>query len=343
MMSRFGPFRLLAAFAVLVVLGSTPDACAAEKKKLLVITQSAGFRHGPVTLKEGESLTLVGRTLEEIGEKSGLFEVEESQKSDAVITAENLRRFDAILFYTTGILPLSDEQKEALLNFVKSGKGFIGVHSATDTFKQFPGYYEMINGSFAGHPWGAGTMVTITNHEKSHPTVAMFDDEFKFKDEIYQYSNYDPMAVRVLLSLKMAKNQTKRPYHVPVCWVRDYGKGRLFYTNLGHNKETWVNPKFREHLLQGFRWATGMEKKGRGDSNPVVQAVEHVQGFVATVGPEVGGNVEALMAAVARLPMENPLHLRHLAEHVDEFKSLYDKKGSAERKEALEEILGEIE
>jgi type 1 glutamine amidotransferase len=190
--------------------------------------------------------------LKQWGQESGLFDTVESQESGKVITPENLKNFDAILFYTTLDLPLDTEQKAALLDFVKNGKAFIGVHSATDTFHNWSGYYEMINGTFDGHPWGAGTTVTVTNHEPTHPCVKMFDSEFPFKDEIYQYKNYNPNSVRVLLSLDMAKTKPQMPYHVPICWVREYGSGRLFYTNLGHNDGTWANPKFREAHSRRF-------------------------------------------------------------------------------------------
>src|SRR5207253_791406 len=142
----------------------------------------------------------------------------------------------------------------AMMEWLKAGKAFGGVHSATDTLKGNKTYVEMINGNFDGHPWGSGTTVTITNHEPAHPAVKMFDPEFQFKDEIYQYNSYDPKAVRVLLSLNMEKCNPKRPWMVPISWVREVGQGRLFYTNLGHNEQTWTTPKFQEHLLMGIRW-----------------------------------------------------------------------------------------
>jgi len=103
------------------------------KKRLLVITESKGYRHGCVT-RQGDQLSLVEKTFIELGNKSGMFEAVCSQDSRKDITAENLKNFDAVWFYTTGELPLSDVQKSDLLAFVRSGKGFGGSHSATDTF-----------------------------------------------------------------------------------------------------------------------------------------------------------------------------------------------------------------
>jgi hypothetical protein len=146
----------------------------------------------------------------------------------------------------------------------------VGIHSATDTGANFKPYYSLINGSFAGHPWGSGTEVTFTNHEITHPVVAMWPAEFGFKEEIYQYKNYDMTSVRVLLSLNMEKTALKQPRLVPVSWVRDYEKGRLFYTNLGHNESTWKNPVYQQHILAGIKWAAKLID-GPSKPNPELQ------------------------------------------------------------------------
>ena len=136
---------LLAALALFSV--------AADKKKLLVITESKGFRHGCVTRK-GDDLCLVEKTLIELGEKTGAFEATCSQDSRKEITAENLAKYDAVFFYTTGEIDMDDDQKASLLSFIREdGKGFLGTHSATDTFYQWPAYGELIGGWFDQHPW----------------------------------------------------------------------------------------------------------------------------------------------------------------------------------------------
>jgi len=274
--------RIALALAAVLSLGFDADAAA---RKMLVITQSRGFVHNPVRRPAPDQLCLVEQTLHELGTKTGLFTTVNSQNAIEALTSENLARFDAVFFYTTGILLPSGTPREALTDFVKSGKAFLGTHSATDTFhgsgkEAFMDYVQMINGSFNGHPWGAGTTCTFANHEPSHPVVAMFGPEFQWKDEIYQYNNYDGKAVRVLFSLDMAKTNPKRPYLVPVCWVREFGSGRLFYTNLGHNDATWKEPKFHEHLLAGFKWAT-RQLDGPAAPNPAVQQAHNDHSIVA--------------------------------------------------------------
>ena len=140
--------------------------------------------------------------------------------------AETLRDFDGMIFLsTTGELPVPD--LAAFLEWIKSGKSFIGFHAATDTFKSSDAYCEMIGGHFAGHPWGSGGEHGFVVHEPKHRVAAMFPERFRWKDEIYQYDlRYKPENLRVLVSLDMQSSNPKEPWHVPVSWVRHYGKGR---------------------------------------------------------------------------------------------------------------------
>ena len=288
-MNTFRSLPLVTAALAALVFTATAEAAA---KKILVITQSKGFQHGVVKRPAPDQLCLVEQQVKELGEKSGIFTADFSQDAIAVLTKANLAKYDALFFYTTGSLLPAGEPREALLDFVKQGKGFIGTHSATDTFKDFKGYTSFINGSFAGHPWGSGTAATFVNHEPSHPTVAMLGKEFTWKDEIYQYNDYDQKSVRVLYSLDMAKTNPKRPYLVPVCWVREYGTGRLFYTNLGHNDATWKDAKFHEHLLAGIKWATKLID-GPATPNPEVQQTQHNLSIVAYAASLAGKDAAA--------------------------------------------------
>ena len=172
------------------------------KKKLLVITESKGYRHGCVTRK-GNELSLVEKTLIELGEKSGAYEATCSQESRKEITAENLAKYDAVFFYTTGELPLSDTQKADLLQFIRSGKGFAGAHSATDTFYKWPEYGELIGGYFDGHPWHQ--LITVLVEDRKHPATRHLPPSFTITDEIYQFrAPYSRDKLHVLMRLDMA-------------------------------------------------------------------------------------------------------------------------------------------
>lgn len=136
---------LLGLGAVLLLAGLTGTASAADekkpattKKKLLVITQSKGFVHDVVKRPKPDELCLVEQILTEIGKNSGDFEAACSQDAHKEITAENLKQFDAVFFYTTGELDLSETQKTDLLDFVRSGKGFAGSHCTPTPFTNGP-------------------------------------------------------------------------------------------------------------------------------------------------------------------------------------------------------------
>ena len=262
-----------------------------KKVKVLYLTQSVGFRHAPVTRKSPDELASSEKAFIDYGKSSGLFDVEPTQDAK-VITPEKLKEIDVLAFYTTGALPISAENWKAVQDWVASGKGgFIGIHSATDTQWDYAGegmnYTKFINGQFAGHPWNQGSKIVVATHEVSHPTVKMWGESAPFSDEIYQYRNYDPGAVRVLQSLDFAGTEIKKPYHVPITWVRQVGKGRLFYTNLGHTPKTWEDPRFREQLVEAVKWVTH-QTDGPAEPNPGDQALWTIHSFVA-FGPDGKG------------------------------------------------------
>lgn len=238
-----------------------------KKVKMLMLTQSVGFKHGSVNRAEGQELSPAEIAVTQLAQQSGLFDVHCTQDAAADFTKENLKNYDLVFFYTTGKLPIKDADLDYFFKewLPAKGHGFIGAHSATDTYGDYQPYWDMIGGTFDGHPWGSGTTVTITVHEPQHPAVAMWGPEFQIRDEIYQYKNWQPEKVRVLMSLNMEKCEPKGDRHVPVSWVKQYGDGKVFYTNLGHNPETWTNKTFVKHLEGGIRWVLGLE---RGDAKP---------------------------------------------------------------------------
>jgi len=216
---------------------------------VLYLTHSAGFQHGVLPLSEN--------VLRELGAASGAFEVKVAGDSSAV-NHENLRDYDAIVSYTSGELPLSDVQKEALLDFIRSGKGFAGIHSATDTLYGWPEYGELIGGYFDGHPWHQE--VAIETEDPVHPATRHLAPAFRITDEIYQFRSFIREQVHGLLRL----DNNSVSLNVPgvnrsdgdfaLAWTRPFGSGRVFYTALGHREEVWQDKRFQQHLLNGIRW-----------------------------------------------------------------------------------------
>jgi type 1 glutamine amidotransferase len=224
--------------------------------KLLVYSHPSGFAH--------KSIPTGIKALRELSKKTNAFAVDFSTSVED-FTTKNLSNYDGLIFNNTTRIEkafVTDEQRENLLNFIKSGKGFCGFHGASDAgMPKWPAYTEMIGGCFDGHPWNAGGTWPFTVEDPAHPLCKNFSSKtFQFSDEIYQYKGYDRKNLRVLVSLdalKSGKSGKSPTNDYPVSWVKSYGKGRVFYTNFGHNKATWWTPYLLKHFLHGIRWSVG--------------------------------------------------------------------------------------
>ena len=225
----------------------------AAPKKLLYLAHMAGHKH--------ESVPLSIEVVTELGRKSRAFAVNATADC-SVLTRENLRQYAAVMFNTTGELPMDQAQKEALLDFVKNGGGFLGVHSATDTFYKWPAYGELIGGYFVRHPWHQE--VTVRVEDEKDPVVRHLAPSFRIHDEIYQLRDFSRQRSHVLLSLdtwsvdlRKARDNPAPNNDYPLAWIHNYGRGRVFYTALGHRKEVWQDARFQTLLVNAIRWAMG--------------------------------------------------------------------------------------
>lgn len=233
-------------------------------KHILVISQTKGFEH--------DSVTSGMVAIYNMGHDSGLWEttlrtdVELITKKDLGRNAKNLGYFDAIVFLsTTGELDLDDTQKKDMMSFIKDdGKGFVGIHAALDTNYKWPEYGEMIGGWFDQHPWMTFN-APIINEDPEFPAVRHFPHAFVKYDEIYQPKEWSRDKVHVLLSLDPTKlNYENNPrihrtdHDFAVAWDKMYGKGRVFYSTLGHTEESWSDPDIRKMYFEAIKWVLGM-------------------------------------------------------------------------------------
>ena len=272
MRTHTSSLRRAACWAAVLVLGSTLVASAAPKK-VLVVTVTKGFRHSSIPTAE--------RVLAELGKADGSYEVDYVRTDDEMKTkmsSAGLAAYDGVIFAnTTGDLPIPDV--DGFLKWIESGKGFLGMHSATDTFrghKPLHPYTVMINGEFLTHREQAA--VEAFNGDPTFPSNRHLGGSFKVFDEIYILSGYQRKAVKALLDLDQHPN-TRMPGHYPISWARFYGKGRVWYTSLGHREDVWdadpemkgrkndvaVSQAYQKHILGGIRWALGLEA---GDATP---------------------------------------------------------------------------
>lgn len=232
------------------------------KKHLLVIGEEKGYRH--------EAVSHAMATIERMGRESGLWDTtirtdtEALTKKKLEYNAKNLNDFDAVLFYTGGNLEMNDEQKAALTSFVREdGKGFVGVHSATITFTNWPEYGEMIGGYFDEHPWGTFD-APIVVEDPDFPGMQQWGKSFVLRDEIYQLKDFSRDKVRVLMRLDASKLDLNNPRvhrkdrDFAVTWAKQYGKGRVYYSTLGHVEQNWDDPRLQKMYLEAIKWAMGM-------------------------------------------------------------------------------------
>ena len=228
-----------------------------KPRKLLVFTLCKGFRHSAIECG--------AKALELLGDKAGAFETVVSDDV-AMFKPEKLGEFDAVCFNnTTGELFEDAALKQGLLDFVRSGKGIVGIHAATDCFYNWPEFGELMGGYFDGHPWYANNTVTVKIDEPEHPINAAFGGKsFDIMDEIYQIkAPYSRETLRVLLSLDTTltdmnrKGIKRKDGDFAISWVREYGKGRVFYCSLGPREDVFWNPMVLEHYLAGIQYALG--------------------------------------------------------------------------------------
>jgi len=244
-------------------------------RKLLVFNRCTGFRHS--------SIPHGARAIKRMGQVTGAYEAVLSS-DPAMFDPDNIRQFDAIVSNNaTGdwLMPgegewkrMSKEQqaeatahaerrKKSLLDFVAAGKGFIGIHAATDAHYKWAEFGKMIGGYFDGHPWHEKVAVRV--EEPDHPLSRAFGGkDFFITDEIYQFREpYSRNHLRVLLSIDPSKtDMTKKAIRrtdgdFAVAWIHGYGQGRVFYNSLGHRPEIFWNPAILQFYLDGIQFALG--------------------------------------------------------------------------------------
>ncbi len=226
----------------------------AGPKRVLYVTHSAGFVHGSIPLSQTMLSAAAART--------GLLEVTVTEDL-SLLTADSLRDYDALFFFTSGELPISDSQKADLLEFARSGKGFGGVHSATDTLYTWPEYGDLIGAYFNGHPWAQEAGVIV--EDRDHFVTRGLEAQFRISDEFYQFRDFSRERVHVLIRLDTSTVDLNAPGvarddgDFALAWVRDYGNGRVFYCSLGHSDETWRDERYLRLLTNALLLLTGQE------------------------------------------------------------------------------------
>lgn len=239
-----------------LMAGAAPGASAeaAAKRRVLYFSQTMGGRHATIDL---------GRdVLRKLGAASGAFALDECTDSRKW-SAEYFKPYDAIVSFGGGNLVIPEACRKALLAFVRGGKGFVGIHAAVVMLPQpaWPEFAQMLGAQYAGILWEQPVQITV--EDRRHPATRHLGASFTIKDEIYQFARWERAKTHVLLSVdtrsvdvfKLGVRRKDRDF--AVAWCHPYGRGRVFYTCLGHSPQTWQDPRFQTHLMNAIRWAMG--------------------------------------------------------------------------------------
>lgn len=273
MLSRF---LLLAACAVSAFAADAP------KRKILFFSKSSGYEHDVISYKKGMP-SFAEKQLLTLGQENNWEFV--FSKDGSKFSPEYLAQFDALFFYTTGDLcsegtdknpPMTPAGKQAIFDFVKAGKGFIGTHSAADTFhtdneslkgpERFKNHGDKADAyvCFLGAEFIRHGKQQVGRNKVIDPTFPGFEkvgSEFSFQEEWYTLKDFRPdiHVLTVFNDPALEGDDYKRPPY-PNCWARLEGKGRVFYTAMGHREDVWTNDTFRQILVGGVKWALGDAK-----------------------------------------------------------------------------------
>ncbi len=259
--------KLLAITAFLIAAvfigGCKPEAKTAEEtnsesvaaktsnaSRVLVFSRTKGYYH--------ESIPSGIAAIQKLGSENG-FQVD-TTKDATQFTAENLKKYGAIIFLSTTQDVLNDEQQKAMEAYIRGGGGFVGIHAAADTEYDWPWYNKLVGAYFKSHPNNPNVRkATVNVIDKTHPATRDLPDSWERMDEWYNYKDINPdLKVLAKLDEKSYEGGENGDNH-PIIWYHEYDGGRAFYTGGGHTQESFADPVFMKHVLGGIEYAMGGE------------------------------------------------------------------------------------
>lgn len=243
---RISLIGLIGLAAAAVALAKFRPAGAEPTFDVLIFSRTTGFRHD--SIEDGIA------AIEALGAANG-FRVEATEDPSR-FTDPDLAAFAVVVFLNTTGDVLDDPRQEAFMRFVRSGGGFVGVHSASDTEHGWPWYGELLGAFFAGHPPVQEATIHVEN--RTHPSTADLPAQWVRTDEWYNFDRNPRLNVQVLATLDEStySGGTMGADH-PIAWYHEFEGGRSWYTAGGHTLASYAEEPFRGHLLGGILWAAG--------------------------------------------------------------------------------------
>jgi type 1 glutamine amidotransferase len=247
MKQRITLFAFLLGLSAMVLAGCASSRAASAPPRVLVFTKTAGFVHDAIP-------SGVAALQKMAGENNWIVD---TTSDGALFTNENLRNYKAVIFLSTTGNVLNEPQQAAFENYVQNGGGFVGVHAAADTEYDWPFYNKVVGAYFLSHPKQQNAVIQIK--DKAHSATSFLPERWERFDEWYNYKSISP-DIKVLATLDETTYEGgKNGKDHPIAWYNTIGKGRAFYTGLGHTKESYAEPLFLRHLRGGILYVLSRE------------------------------------------------------------------------------------
>ncbi|GAA1657781.1 lectin [Saccharothrix algeriensis] len=240
-----------AAAAALTVVAMTacPAAAADAPYDVLVFSKTAGFRH--------DSIAVGTQAIRDLGAANS-FTVTATEDANAFTTA-NLAQYEAVVFLNTTGDVLNDTQQAAFESYIRSGRGYVGVHAAADTEYGWAWYGNLVGAWFASHP--AIQQANVKVEDRGHAATGHLPQTWTRTDEWYNYQTNARSTAHVLATLdESSYTGGGMGADHPHAWCKAFDGGRSFYTGGGHTQASYSEANFRNHLLGGIRYAAGRSK-----------------------------------------------------------------------------------
>lgn len=227
---------------------STASIFGQAKDHVLLFTKTAGFRHESIP----KGVQTVTRLLDSV--KINVTHTEDSK----YFCADSLAKFKAVIFLNTTGDILSADQKAAFQKFIQSGKGYVGIHAASDTEYNWPWYGQLVGGYFVSHPEVQDANVHVLNAK--HISTKHLKNVWTHKDEWYDYRDVkDGLNILMTVDEGSYKGGKMGQFH-PIAWFQKFDGGRSFYTGLGHTNEAYDLPEFQKHIIGGVFYVLDRKK-----------------------------------------------------------------------------------
>lgn len=240
--------RLLLTALLLLLIGSAAPA-QPSRGDILIFSHTTGYRH--------DSIPAGIAAIEAIARRRGLAVV--ASEDPQLFSTKSLRRFRAVVLLSTTTdrkNPASEwlvgDRRTALQHFVARGGAILAIHAAADSHYHWPWYGKLIGGRFARHPPGT-PRGRVTLVDRSHPVNRGLPHAAHRIEEWYYFDAFDQSS-KLLLTLDPRSIGERDGRPIPLSWTREVGGGRLFYTAMGHTKESYSEPFFLRHLANGLDW-----------------------------------------------------------------------------------------